>query len=152
MQNINSRNAANEETRLLENLKEALKAKKKKLNHFGEIKLEAYTKAEVLASGVRLFKFKSTTDDYPKVGQAIRVNYTGYLPNGRIFDSGIFTFNLGKKEVIKAWDIAFKHLRLGEEAIIFCPSSTAYDKRGAGKDIKSYTTLIFDVALEKLGE
>lgn len=63
----------------------------------------------------------------------------------------MFSFNLGRGEVISAWDIACKHLRVGEQATIFCPSATAYGSRGAGKDIKGFTTLIFDVTLEKVG-
>lgn len=150
MNNKKLRTAANEEARMLEDLQEALKTKKKNLNHFAELKLEAYNEAEVLTSDVRMMKFKTTDGDYAKMRKSLSVRYVGYLPNGRVFDSGTFSFNLGRGEVIDAWDIAFKHLREGEEATIFCPSATAYGKRGAGKDIKGFTTLIFDVTLEKV--
>ena len=148
MGNAQLRNAANESSRFFEDLQTALKTKKNNLNHFAELKLEAYETAEVLASDVRMFKFKTTDGDFAKMRAPLTVRYVGYLPNGRIFDSGVFRFNLGRGEVISAWDIAFKHLRVGEEATIFCPSATAYGKRGAGGQIKSYTTLIFDVTLE----
>lgn len=143
------RTAANETSRFLEDLQEALKNKKKNLNHFAELKLEAYEMAEELADGLRIFKTKETDGAYAKMRQPLSVRYVGYLPNGRIFDSGVFTFNLGRGEVIDAWDMAFKHLKEGEEAILFCPSSTAYGRYGAGKDIKPYTTIIFDVVLEQ---
>jgi len=146
------RNAANENSRFMEDLQEAAKNKKKNLKHFAELKLEAYDEAEELSSGVRMLKFKSTEGEFAKMRKPLSVRYVGYLPNGRIFDSGVFSFNLGRGEVIEAWDIAFKHLRVGEEATIFCPSSTAYGRRGAGKDIKGYTTLIFDVTLESVSE
>lgn len=144
------RTATNELQRFMEDLQEALKTKKKNLNHFAELKLEAYEEAEVLASDVRMFKYKTTDGDFAKMRQPVTARYVGYLPNGRVFDSGVFSFNLGRGEVISAWDIAFKNLRVGEEATIFCPSPSAYGKRGAGKDIKGFTTLIFDVTLEKI--
>ena len=146
------RTASNEATRFTEDLQEALKTKKKNLNHFAEIKLEAYQEAEELADGVRLFKLKETDGAYAKMRKGVTARYVGYLPSGRIFDSGVFSFNLGRGEVIEAWDIAFKHLKLGEEATIFCPSATAYGRRGAGKDIKGYQTLIFDITLESVSE
>ena len=151
MPNPKHRTAANEESRMMEDLQAALKEKKKNLNHFAELKLEAYKEAEILASDVRIFKFKTSEGDFAKMRAPLTVRYVGYLPNGRVFDSGVFSFNLGRGEVITAWDIAFKNMRVGEQATIFCPSSAAYGKRGAGKDIKGFTTLIFDVTLEKLG-
>lgn len=144
--------AANEKSRFMDDLQEALKTKKKNLNHFAELKLESYEEAEELSAGVRMLKFKTTEGEFAKMRKPLSARYVGYLPNGRIFDSGVFSFNLGRGEVIEAWDIAFKHLRVGEEATIFCPSETAYGRRGAGKDIKSYTTLIFDITLESVSE
>lgn len=151
MKNAKLRTAANEESRFMDDLHEALKVKKKNLNHFAELKLEAYNESEFLSSGVRMFKFKATDGVYAKMRAPLSVRYVGYLPNGRCFDSGTITFNLGRGEVISAWDIAFKNLRVGEQATIFCPSATAYGRRGAGKDIKGFTTLIFDVNLETVG-
>lgn len=146
------RAATNEHNRFLADLQEALKTKKKNLNHFAELKLEAYTDAEDIAEGIKLFRIKSTQGEFAKMRQAVKVRYVGYLPNGRIFDSGTFTFNLGRGEVIRAWDLAFKHLRVGEEATLFCASGLAYGRRGAGKDIKAYQTLIFDVVLISVGK
>lgn len=151
MKNSNSRTSANEESRFMEDLQEALKTKKKNLNHFAELKLEAYEESEILPSDVRMMKFKTTDGEFAKMRESVSVRYVGYLPSGRVFDSGTISFNLGRGEVISAWDIAFKHMRVGEQATIFCPSATAYGKRGAGSNIKGYTTLIFDVTLEKLG-
>ena len=146
------RTAANEHKRFWEELNTALKIKKKHLDHFAELKLEAYQAAEELQDGVMMFKYKETDGAYAKMRKPVKARYVGYLPSGRIFDSGTFTFNLGRGDVIGAWDTAFKHLRVGEEATIFCPSATAYGRFGAGRDIKPYTTLIFDVTLEGVGE
>lgn len=151
MSKITRRTVANEEERMLIDLNEALHSKKKSLQHFADLKLEAYQEAEKLNEHLRMFKVKDTDGEYAKMRTSLSVRYVGYLPSGKIFDSGVFTFCLGRGEVIEAWDLAFKHLRVGEEAILFCPSSTAYGRAGAGKDIKSYTTLIFDVVLEKAG-
>lgn len=152
MKNQKVRTAATEEARMFEDLEAALKTKRKNLHHFADLKLEAYEEAEVVGGGVRVMKYKTTEGPFAKMRAPLSVRYVGYLPNGRVFDSGTFTFNLGRGEVISGWDLAFKHMRLGEEATIFCPSSAAYGRRGVGKDIKPYTTLIFDVTLEKLSD
>jgi FKBP-type peptidyl-prolyl cis-trans isomerase len=152
MKPTRQRNASNETSRFMEDLQEALKTRKKNARYFAELKLEAYEEAEELPSGLRIMKTKTTDGDFGKMRKPLSVRYVGYLGNGRIFDSGVFSFNLGRGEVIEACDIAFKQLRVGEEATLFCPSAIAYGRRGAGKDIKPYTTLIFDVTLESVSE
>lgn len=141
----------NEETLFKETLSETLKAKKAELRYFAEEKLKAYENAEVLKSGVRVYKHNDQKGVMPQKEQEITVRYVGYVANGSIFDSGVISYTHGVGEVIVAWEQAFKQIKEGEKATIIAPSSAAYGKYGAGKQIKPFTTLIFDVTLEKIG-
>jgi FKBP-type peptidyl-prolyl cis-trans isomerase len=88
----------------------------------------------------------------PQAGQTVVAHYTGYLTNGTKFDSSVdrgrpFEFKLGAGQVIKAWDLAFSRMKIGQKARITCPPELAYGARGAGGVIPPNATLIFDVEL-----
>ncbi len=112
-----------------------------------------------LASGVYVYhkgKIKPSSQ-MVQSGDTIAVNYTGKLINNYIFDSNIekrfnhlepFKFVVGKGEVIKGWDEAFKTLYYGEKATLFIPSIYAYGKKQVGT-IPSNSILIFDVEVLK---
>lgn len=81
----------------------------------------------------------------------VTVHYTGYLLNGKKFDSSVdrnqpFKFILGAGRVIPAWDEAVSQLKIGDKVRIIAPSAIAYGARGAGGGvIPPYSTLIFDI-------
>ncbi|CAM6102569.1 unnamed protein product [Calypogeia fissa] len=83
----------------------------------------------------------------------VDVYYEGRLADtGEIFDSTrddntIFTFELGKGNVIRAWDIAIKTMLIGEVAKITCKPDYAYGRAGSPPDIPPDSTLIFEVEL-----
>ncbi len=88
----------------------------------------------------------------PKFGDTLVVHYTGFLPNGTIFDSSVkkgkpFVFQVGLGKVIKGWDQAFLQMTKGEKAKLTIPPNLAYGSSGAGGVIPPNTTLIFDVQL-----
>ena len=88
----------------------------------------------------------------PSVGNRVTAHYVGKLENGTVFDSSVarrqpLTFNLGKGEVIKGWDIALSKMSIGEKAIITCPPEYAYGKNSVGGLIPANATLIFEVEL-----
>ena len=92
-----------------------------------------------------------------ETGDTISVNYTGELINHHIFDSNVdkafnhvepFRFVVGKGEVIKGWDEAFKTLRYGSKATLFIPSVMAYGKNQVGT-IPANSILIFTVEVLK---
>jgi len=89
-----------------------------------------------------------------KAGQKVKVNYTGKLFNGKVFDSSLddkparpYEFTLGKGEVIPGWDEGIALMSAGGKATLIVPSSLAYGDRGAGNDIAPFTPLVFDVEL-----
>ncbi|KAL0382031.1 UNVERIFIED_CONTAM: Peptidyl-prolyl cis-trans isomerase FKBP20-1 [Sesamum calycinum] len=77
------------------------------------------------------------------------VHYEGILAEtGEVFDTThedntIFTFELGKGSVIKAWDIALKTMKVGEVAKITCKPEYAYGSAGSPPDIPQSITLLF---------
>ncbi|WP_282038601.1 FKBP-type peptidyl-prolyl cis-trans isomerase [Saccharicrinis aurantiacus] len=128
----------------------ALKAKMKALKNFAQDKLEAFEESEELEMGVRIYKESNNYGTKLPNGQTVKVSYQGYLPNGRKIDSGNIVFSIGQKDMIAGFSIGAQALQQGEEATIFIPSSAAYGKSGSGKDIKPYTTLIFDMTLKDI--
>jgi len=91
---------------------------------------------------------------YPRSGDAVKVRYVRYLPNGKVFDSTYrrgtpFKFILGQSQVIEGLDAAIAQLSCGERAKIRIGSERAYGKRGFPFLVPPDTGLIFD--LEYLG-
>lgn len=74
------------------------------------------------------------------------------LHAGKVFDSTredntVFSFEVGKGSVIRAWDIAIKTMQVGEIACITCQPDYAYGQAGAPPEIPSGATLVFEIEL-----
>lgn len=106
------------------------------------------------ASGMKVIFFETHKDSaMPKAGQKVSVHYSGYMLNGKMFDSSVerntpFVFTLGRGQVIKGWDEGVALLHKGDKAKFIIPASLAYGNRGAGNGlIPPGATLMFDVQL-----
>ncbi len=117
---------------------------------------EAYIKKNNItvkptADGLYFILEKPGKGPHPKVGDKVSVHYTGYLLNGKKFDSSVdrgkpFEFTLGKHQVIPGWDEGIAMLRKGGTAKLIIPSSLGYGTRNMGP-IPPFSTLVFDVKL-----
>lgn len=83
-------------------------------------------------------------------GATVKVEYTGKLEDGSIFDSsrkrkGGFSFQLGKGMVIKGWEAAVSTMRVGETAEFTISPTYAYGRRGMPPVIPGNATLQFEI-------
>jgi FKBP-type peptidyl-prolyl cis-trans isomerase len=116
----------------------------------GPTKIEGKYKS--LPSGLEYFDIKVGTGEEAKPGQTVMVHYTGWLINGKKFDSSVdrndpFRFRLGAGQVIKGWDQGVAGMKVGGKRQLRIPSSLAYGSQGAAGVIPPNATLIFDVEL-----
>ncbi len=112
-------------------------------------------KIEPFISGLYYIETKSGNGKAAKPGDILTVHYTGKFLSGEIFDSSYkrnqpFRFKLGAGNVIAGWEEGFSKMREGGKATFIIPSYLAYGKKGYGKIIPPYSTLIFEVELLKL--
>ncbi len=101
-------------------------------------------------SGLQYEVIKMGDGPKPTVNQTVRTHYHGTLINGKVFDSSVergepISFPLNG--VIKGWTEALQLMPVGSKFRLFIPYDLAYGERGAGGDIKPFSTLIFEVEL-----
>lgn len=104
------------------------------------------------SSGLQYIDQVVGTGDTAKAGQTVSVHYTGWLTNGKKFDSSVdrgqpFSFRLGVGQVIKGWDEGVQGMKIGGKRKLTIPSNLGYGARGAGGLIPPHATLVFDVEL-----
>jgi len=124
--------------------------------------------AKVTPEGLYYEITQTGNGEKPQVGQSVRVNYTGYLLDGTVFDTSDeatakesntyiagrpyqpYQFILGTGAVIKGWDIGIGLLSTGGKAKLVIPSPLAYGNRSTGVLIKRNTPLVFTVELVEI--
>lgn len=104
-------------------------------------------------SGLQYWDVRMGTGQTAKEGNRVRVHYTGWLTNGKKFDSSVdagtpFDFTIGNGEVIKGWEEGVAGMRVGGKRQLRIPPSLAYGAGGTPDGtIPPNATLIFDVQL-----
>jgi FKBP-type peptidyl-prolyl cis-trans isomerase len=101
-------------------------------------------------SGAIVRTVKPGNGPAPQPTDRVQVHYTGKLIDGTVFDTSRkpngqpVTFPLNG--VIKCWTEGVGQMKVGEQAVITCPSEIAYGEVGQ-RNIPPGATLIFDVEL-----
>jgi len=122
--------------------------------------------AQVTSSGLYYVIDTPGQGTQPKQGDQVKINYTGRLLDGKVFDTSLaevaeqhgihntarvyeaIDFKLGVGQVIQGWDEGIMYLRKGAKARLFIPSTLAYGSQSVGNGlIPANAILIFDVEL-----
>lgn len=101
---------------------------------------------EPKVSGLYYIETLAGTGAAPQVNQTVEVKYTGHYLSGEVFDSGTFSFIMGKGSVIEGFEEGIGYMKAGGKATLIVPSDLAYGSTG-NNAIPPYTTLVFDVEL-----
>lgn len=123
------------------------------------------SKAETLASGLKVYYITNGNGEKPVAGANVKVNYEGYYTDGRLFDSNLKEveerhgmYNKIKEErqlyqpmpmqlspeaqIFAGFKEAASLLKVGDKAYFYIPSHLAYGERGRG-EIQPNTDLTF---------
>lgn len=117
-------------------------------------------------SGLRYVVTQSGRGDNAKAGEAVKVNYAGYLMNGTYFDTSIESvakekgiyregggyapYDLtigGYPPVITGWDEILQLMNKGSKVTVYIPSTLAYGNQRKSDVIVENSILVFDMEL-----
>ncbi len=125
--------------------------------------------AQKTASGIRYIIEKQGTGENAKAGQTVSINYSGFLLDGRCFDSSIesvarannvyneqrqpyspLELMLGYRQVIPGWEEAIALMNKGSKMIVFVPSGLAYGPQKRSEVITENSVLRFEMELVEI--
>ena len=113
-----------------------------------DVHLDHMTKQK---SGLYTVDVKEGTGDPIKKGQTAQVFYTGWLVDGKQFDSNVgekvLEFKVGARRVIDGWEEGVTGMKVGGKRRLVIPPDLAYGPEGYPGAIPKNATLVFDVEL-----
>jgi peptidylprolyl isomerase len=123
-----------------------------KRNPEGKQMAEAKANTVTTPSGLQYTDEVVGSGASPRAGQTVTVHYTGWLTDGKKFDSSVdrgqpFQFQIGQGQVIKGWDEGVMSMKVGGKRKLVIPPDLAYGRNGHPGAIPPNATLVFDVQL-----
>ncbi len=109
--------------------------------------------AKKTASGLQYYEVKlSGSTVKAGAGKKVKVHYSGYLADGKMFDSSVergepIEFELGKGMVIPGWEEGIALMNVGDKLRLIIPYFLAYGEQGREPVIPPKADLTFDVEL-----
>jgi len=102
------------------------------------------------ATGLKIHDVRVGDGASPKPGQTVRVNYIGWLENGKEFENSYkinkpATFKIGR--LIPGWDEGLSTMKVGGERMLYIPSNLAYGAAGSPPNIPPNSNLKFKIEL-----
>ncbi|HET7786032.1 MAG TPA: FKBP-type peptidyl-prolyl cis-trans isomerase [Myxococcales bacterium] len=109
-----------------------------------------------MAAGLQMEDVVVGTGAEAVKGKLVSVHYTGWLIDGKKFDSSKdrgrpFQFPLGRGQVIEGWDQGVQGMKVGGKRKLTIPPELGYGAEGAGGVIPPGATLVFEVELLGVG-
>ena len=102
-------------------------------------------------SGLEYHDLKKGDGEPSTRGDIVVVHYTGWLKDGKEFDSSLggepFSFKLGVGEVIAGWDEGVTFMMVGGKRKLWIPPALGYGRQGSLPEIPPNAELIFEVEL-----
>lgn len=122
-------------------------------------RLEQFIKSQKLNAqkvepGIFIVTEREGTGAKVDSGMYVKVNYTGALKNGKVFDSNEdsafnhvepFEFQVGMRQVIEGWDIAVQQLKVGSKVKVYIPSMLGYGMQAQGERLPAFSDLVFNI-------
>jgi FKBP-type peptidyl-prolyl cis-trans isomerase len=106
--------------------------------------------AQVTASGLASKVIRPGTGSiHPTLASTVTVNYTGWTPDGKMFDSSLpkhEPISFGVTGVIAGWTEGLQLMSIGESRRFWIPGNLAYDA-GGGPPGAPKGMLVFDIEL-----
>lgn len=105
------------------------------------------------ASGLQYYEVKlSGNPVQAAAGKTVKVHYSGYLADGKMFDSSVergepIEFPLGGGRVIPGWEEGIALMHVGDKFRLIIPYYLAYGEQGREPVIPPKADLTFDVEL-----
>jgi FKBP-type peptidyl-prolyl cis-trans isomerase len=110
-------------------------------------RLKQDTNVISLPGGLRYEILKPGQGPYPKPGQTVKVNYTGRLINGTVFDStSLGPLDIDLDKVIPGWTEGVQKINPGGKIRLYIPPALGYGDV-ATSGIPPDSTLIFEIEL-----
>lgn len=114
------------------------------------------SKEVTTTSGLKYVELKVGEGDAAKTGDTVNVHYTGWLTDGKKFDSSIggdpLAFQIGKGMVIKGWEEGITGMKVGGKRKLTIPPDLGYGARGFPPVIPANAVLIFEVELVSINK
>ena len=109
-------------------------------------------KMVITPSGLQYEDLVAGSGASPSPGKKVTVHYTGWLTDGKKFDSSVdrnepFVFQIGAGQVIAGWDEGVMTMKIGGKRKLIIPANLGYGAVGAGGVIPPDATLVFEVIL-----
>jgi FKBP-type peptidyl-prolyl cis-trans isomerase len=119
----------------------------------GQDKDKAKEKVVTTKSGLKYVDQKIGTGPAAKKGDIVTVHYTGWLENGKKFESSRgkrpYRFQLGARRVIRGWDEGLLGMKKRGKRKLIVPPELGYGPKENGP-IPANSTLIFEVEMIKI--
>jgi FKBP-type peptidyl-prolyl cis-trans isomerase len=106
----------------------------------------------MMADELQIEELEVGTGQEAQTGDRVQVHYTGWLTDGKKFDSSLdrgrpFGFQLGEGRVIPGWEQGVLGMKVGGKRKLTIPPHLGYGDRGAAGVIPPGATLVFEVEL-----